>query len=76
MLEISYDFFTTFCDTDKYEEIEMDTASLYLAKAEKKCLIIYEVKKGNGGNCYAAIIVMIHSTQTPPAVFFHRTCCA
>ena len=31
MLELYYNFFKKFCDTDKYEELEMDTDSLYLA---------------------------------------------
>ena len=29
-------YFTTFCDTDKYEEMKMDTDSLYSALAEKQ----------------------------------------
>ena len=36
MLELYYSFFKNFCDTDKYEELEMDTDSLYLALSEKK----------------------------------------
>ena len=35
MLELYYNFFKNFCDTDKYEELEMDTDSFYLALAEK-----------------------------------------
>ena len=35
MLELYYNFFKTFCDTDKYEELEMDTNSLYLALTEE-----------------------------------------
>ena len=35
-LELYYKFFKKFCDTDKYEELEMDTDSLYLALSEKK----------------------------------------
>ena len=31
MLELYYNFFKKFCDTDNYEELEMDTDSLYLA---------------------------------------------
>ena len=34
MLELYYNFFKKFCDTDKYEELEMDTDSLYLALSE------------------------------------------
>ena len=35
MLELYYNFFKEFCDEDKYEEMEMDTDSLYLALSEK-----------------------------------------
>ena len=35
MLELYYNFIKKFCDTDKYEELEMDTDSLYLALSEK-----------------------------------------
>ena len=35
MLELHYHFFKKFCDTDKYEELEMDTNSLYLALSEE-----------------------------------------
>ena len=34
MLELYYNFFTNFCDVTKFEELEMDTDSLYLALAE------------------------------------------
>ena len=30
MLELYYTFFKKFCDTEKYEELEMDTDSLYI----------------------------------------------
>ena len=36
MLELYHNFFEKFCDTDKYEELEMDTDSLYLALSEEK----------------------------------------
>ena len=35
MLELVYNFFDRFCDSDKYEFIEMDTDSLYIAMSEK-----------------------------------------
>ena len=35
MLELYYNFFKKFCDTDKYEELEMDTDSLSLALSEE-----------------------------------------
>ena len=36
MLELYYNFFTRFCDANKFEELEMDTDSLYPALAEKE----------------------------------------
>ena len=34
MLELYCNFFTRFCDVNKFEELEMDTDLLYLALAE------------------------------------------
>ena len=36
MLELYDNFFTKLCDVDKFEELEMDTDSLYLALVEKE----------------------------------------
>ena len=36
MLELYYNFFTKFCDVTMFEELEMDTDSLYLTLAEKE----------------------------------------
>ena len=36
MLRQYYNFFTNFCNVDKFEEMDMDTDSLYLALAEKQ----------------------------------------
>ena len=41
MLELYYTFSTNFCDTVKYEEMEMDTNPLSLALAETKCMLVY-----------------------------------
>ena len=35
-LELYYNFFTRFCDVDKFEELEIDTDLRYLTVAEKK----------------------------------------
>ena len=35
MLELYYKFFKKLCDTDKYEDLEMDTDSLHLALSEE-----------------------------------------
>ena len=36
LLELYYNLFARFCDVNKFEELEMDTDSLYLALAEKE----------------------------------------
>ena len=36
MLELYYNFFTRFCDVNKFEKLEMDTHSVYLVLAEKE----------------------------------------
>ena len=36
MLELYYNFFTKFCDVNKFEELEKDTESLYLALSENE----------------------------------------
>ena len=36
MLELYYNFFTKFCDVNKFEELELDRDSLYLALDEKE----------------------------------------
>ena len=35
ILELYYNFFDNICDVNKFEEMEMDTDSLYLALAEE-----------------------------------------
>ena len=35
MVKLNYNLFKKFCDTDKYEELEMDTDTLYLALSEE-----------------------------------------
>ena len=36
MLQLKYNFFSTICDKNKYELIEKDTDSLYMALSEEK----------------------------------------
>ena len=45
MLEL-YDFFKKFCDTGKYEELEMDTDSLHLALSEENLEYVIFPEKG------------------------------
>ena len=47
MLEFFYKFFKKFCDTEKYEEVEMDTDPLYLALSEENLEDIIVPEKRN-----------------------------
>ena len=47
MLELYYIFFKKFCDTEKNEELEMDTDSLYLALSEENLEDIFLPEKRN-----------------------------
>ena len=44
MLELYYNFFDKFCDVYKFEELEMDTDSLYLALAEEKFVRLHPAR--------------------------------
>ena len=75
MLELYYNFFTRFCDVNKFEELEMDTDSLYLALAEKKledCLtpeMSAEWPRLRSNDCVDSF------TADAVANFVPRTCC-
>ena len=75
MLELYYNLFTRFRDVNKFEELEMDTDSLYLALAEKEledCIrpeMRAEWLKLRSNDC-------VHNfTVDAVANFFPRTCC-
>ena len=75
MLEMYYMFFTTFCDVNKFEELEMDTDSLYLALAEEElehCMrpkMRAEWQRLRSSDCVDSF------TADAVAIFFPRTCC-
>ena len=75
MLELHYSFFTEFCKVNKFEELEMDTDSLYLALAEKEledCLrpeMRAEWQTLRSNDCVDSF------TADAVAVFFPATCC-
>ena len=75
MLELYYNFITRFCDVNKFEELEMDTDSLYLALAEKEledCIrpeMIAEWQRLRSNDCADSF------TADAVANFFPRTCC-
>ena len=74
MLELYYNFFTRFCGVIKFEELEMDTDSLYLALAEKKledCIrpeMKAEWQKLRSNDC------VDNFTADAVANYFPRTC--
>ena len=61
MLELYYKFFKKFCDTEKYEELEMDTDSLYLALSEENWKDIILPEKKTTGKQYVCEILQIAS---------------
>ena len=75
MLELYYNFFTKFCDVNKFEELEMDTYSLYLALSEKElkdCIrpeMRAEWQKLRSNDC------VDNFTADAVANFFPRKCC-
>ena len=75
MLVLYYNFFTKFCDVNKFEDLEMDTDSLYLALAEKEledCIrpeMRAEWQRLRSNDC------VDNFTADAVAYFFPRTCC-
>ena len=75
MLKLYYNFVTNFCDVTMFEELEMDTASLYLALAEKEleyCIrpeMRAEWQRLRSNDCVDSF------TAHAVANFFPRTCC-
>ena len=75
MLELYYNFFTRFCDVNKFEELERDTNLLYLALAEKEledCIkpeMRAEWQRLRSNDCVDSF------TADAVPNFFLRTCC-
>ena len=75
MLELYYNFFERFCDVNKFEELKMDTESLYLAMSEKK---LYDCirKEPKAEWCFLRTEDCKDDfTANATTNFFHRTCC-
>ena len=74
-LELYYNFSTRFCDVNKFEELKMDTDSLYLALAENEledCIrpeMRAEWQRLRSNDCVDSF------TADAVANFFPRTCC-
>ena len=76
MLELHYNFFKKFCDTDKYEEFEDDTDSLYLALSEENLEdVILPEKNELNQTSYVLKIALITLLRVQPTIFFPSNCC-
>ena len=73
MLELYYNFFSNFCDVNMFENLEMDTNSLYLALAELVVCIRPETtaewERLQSNHCIDSFMADC------VAKFFPRTCC-
>ena len=75
MLELYYNFFKKFCDTDKYEEFEMDTDSLYLALSEENLEDFILPEKRAEWEQLRSKDCTDNFTAKTTDNFFPRTCC-
>ena len=76
MLECFYKFFKKFCDTEKYEELEMDTDSLYLALSEENLEDTLRPEKTNEWEAILSRDCSDSFTANATDNFFPRTCCS
>ena len=75
MLELYCNFFKKFCDTDKYEELEMDTDSVYLALSKENLEdVILPGKRAEWEQLRSKDCTDIF-TANATDTFFPRTCC-
>ena len=75
MLELYYNFCTNFCDVTKFEELEMDTDSLYLALAEKELEDGIRRETRAEQQRLRSIDCVDSFTADAVAIFFPRTRC-
>ena len=70
MLELYCNFFKKFYDTDKYDELEMDTDSLYLALSEENLEDVIVPENELNGTSYVQKIALITLLRMQPTFFF------
>ena len=75
MLEFLHNFFKTFCDTEKYEELEMDTDSLFLDLSEENLEDNILPEKRNKWEAIHSRDCTDSFTVNATSNFFPRTCC-
>ena len=75
MLEIYYNFFERFCDVNKFEELEMDTDSLYLALSEKELYDCIQEESEAEWTLLRTKDCKDDFTANATTNFFPRNCC-
>ena len=75
MLELYYNFFTRFCDLNKFEKLEIDTDSLYLALAEKELEDCIRPETGAEWQRLRSNDCVDTFTADVVSIFFPRTYC-
>ena len=75
MLELYYNFFKEFCNDDMYEEMEMDTDSLYLALAEYSLYDCIQEDKKEVWEFLRSEDCNDNFVAEASGNFFPRTCC-
>ena len=75
MLELYYNFLKTLCDTDKYEGLEMDTDSFYLALSEENLEDVILPEKRAEWSQLRSKNCTDNFTANATDIFFPRTCC-
>ena len=75
MLELYYNFFKKFCDTDKYEEFEMDTDFIYFALSEENLKDVIFPDKRAEWNQLRSQDCTDNFTANATGNCFPRTCC-
>ena len=75
LLELYYKFFKKFCDTDKYEELEFDSDSLYLALCEENLEDVILPEKRSEWDQLHSKDCNDNFTANATKNFFPRFCC-
>ena len=75
MLDLYYSFFKTFCDTDMYEELEMDTDSFYLALSVENLGDVFFAEKRAEWDQLHSKDCSDNFTANATGNFFPRTYC-
>ena len=75
LLELCYNFFEKFCDTDTYEELAMDTDFLYLALSEENLENVILLEKQADWNHLRSKDCTNNFIANANDNLFPRTCC-